>query len=151
VLRITESGLTALSAPAASDRDGDAVMGAQEGREWQPAGTAASRGHETPVEPAMPQPCISLRDAATALLVAWDAELERPALPTSIEALRAALGRRIGRGRAGGDPAAPRTPREGTKQQAVLSLLRGPRAPPLPRSSWRPAGRSTRSEASWLG
>jgi hypothetical protein len=58
------------------------------------------------------------------LLVAWDAGLERPSLPTSTEALRAVLGRRIGQGRAGGDPAAPRTPREGTKQQAVLTLLR---------------------------
>jgi hypothetical protein len=120
VLRITEAGLAAVDAPGASETGGEAVSGAREGREGPP-------GQDVPVEPpAASQPRTSLREAATALLVAWDAGLERPALPTSIEALRAALGRRTGQGQSGREPAAPRTSREGTKQQAVLTLLRRP-------------------------
>jgi hypothetical protein len=49
------------------------------------------------------------------LLAAWDAD--RDALAGSVEALRAALARP---GRTPG----PRQPRTGTKQQAVLTLLR---------------------------
>ena len=116
MLRITKAGLAAAGAPSQAEP--------QEGRGGGPAADAAPQDQRAPVEPHVPQSRTSLRDAATALLVAWDAGLERPALPTSIEALRAALGRRVGQGRAGRAPAAPYTPREGTKQQAVLTLLR---------------------------
>ena len=60
----------------------------------------------------------SLRNAATALLAAWDADAD---LTPAIDALRAAL--------SGAKPvrtAAPRAPRQGTKQEAVLTLLARP-------------------------
>jgi hypothetical protein len=124
VLRITEAGLAAVGTAGAAESGREAAIETQQASEGQPDGRAAPPGREAVSEPAVPQPRTSLRDAATALLMAWDAGLERPALPTSIEALRAALGRRVGQGRAGRDPAAPRTSRQGTKQQAVITRLR---------------------------
>jgi hypothetical protein len=61
---------------------------------------------------------LSLRDAARALLAAWDAN-DGVALAPAVATLRAALPSR---------PAAPRTsgPRQGTKQAAVLALLGRP-------------------------
>jgi hypothetical protein len=126
VLGITEAGLAEAGAVGATELAGEAVAGAQEGSEGELPGIATKDTPERPTPTAAPQPRISLREAASGLLVAWDAGLERPALPASMEALRAALGRRIGQGRAGRDPAAPRTSRHGTKQQAVLTLLRRP-------------------------
>jgi hypothetical protein len=123
-LCITSAGLAALDAPAASETGGETVVGAQEGREGLPAGTAATRGQEPLLaRPAPPQRRTSLREAATALLVAWDAGLERLELLATMEALRAALGRRILDGIAR-NPSAPRTPGKGTKQQAVITRLR---------------------------
>lgn len=122
-LRITEAGLAAVFALGAPDSAAEATVKPQEGSEGLPAGIAAPRGQEAPVRPAVLHPRTSLRDAAKALLVAWDAGLQCPALPTSIEALRAAL-RRVGATRPPRDPSAPCAPREGTKQQAVLTLLR---------------------------
>ena len=66
-------------------------------------------------------PRASLRDAAAAVLAAWDGQTEdaRLGLADAIVALRAALAAKPGR------PARePGAPREGTKQQAVLALLR---------------------------
>jgi hypothetical protein len=65
-----------------------------------------------------------LRDAAAALLVAWDAGQERPELPAAVQVLRAALAHRHGPSRPPRAPSSPRLPQEGTKQQAVLALLR---------------------------
>ena len=48
--------------------------------------------------------------------------LERVPLPEAIERLRAALAGKPGR--PAREPGAPRKPREGTKQQAVLAMLR---------------------------
>jgi hypothetical protein len=93
VLRITEAGLTALGAQGVPETGREAAVGAQEGGAGQPAGIAVLQGREAPGEHAAPHSRTSLRDTATALLVAWDAGLERPALLTSIEALRAALRR----------------------------------------------------------
>ncbi|HEY8613111.1 MAG TPA: DUF3489 domain-containing protein, partial [Roseomonas sp.] len=66
----------------------------------------------------------SLRDAAAALLVAWDAGQGGPELPTAVQVLRAALARRYDPSRPPRDPSATRRPREGTKHQTVLGLLR---------------------------
>jgi hypothetical protein len=55
--------------------------------------------------------------------VAWNAGEGHPNLRRAVEALRATLSR-AGEGRAPRDPSAPRRLREGTKQQAVLALLR---------------------------
>jgi len=125
MVRITAAGLAAIGEPSRAEPVGEAVVAAQEGREGQQASIAASEAQEPPVAPAVPHPRITLRDAATALLVAWDAGIERSALPVSIEALRTALSRAGASGPAYG-PSAPRQPREGTKLQAVLTLLRRP-------------------------
>ena len=83
-------------------------------------------------------PRASLRDAAAAVLAAWDDEANREgdmigALDAPMEALRTLLAgkpARIAR-----EPGAPRKPREGTKQEQVLAMLRrpgaaGPTVPP---------------------
>ena len=63
----------------------------------------------------------SLRDAAERVLAAWaDDAAMRHDLPDAIEALRAALAR-FSRGQA-----IPRRPRQGTKREQVLGLLRRP-------------------------
>jgi hypothetical protein len=77
----------------------------------------------------------SLRDAAAAVLAAWDDEANREAdiigaLDGLMRVLRAALAGkppRAARGRAAArSDGAPRKPREGTKQEAVLAMLRRP-------------------------
>ncbi|WP_458094220.1 DUF3489 domain-containing protein [Roseomonas sp. WA12] len=123
LLRITAAGLTAVGAPGAAEPAKEAVVGAQEGGDGEQANIGPARGPRAASAAHCAAARISLRDAATALLVAWDAGLERPALPTSIEALRAAL-RCGGATRPPRDAAILRTPRQGTKQQAVLTLLR---------------------------
>ena len=72
-------------------------------------------------------PRASLRDAAAAVLAAWIDEPNREtdiiaALEAPMDALRAALAAKPGRPVR--EPGAPRKPREGTKQEAVLNLLR---------------------------
>jgi hypothetical protein len=65
-----------------------------------------------------------LRAAAQAVLEAWDdEENQRYGLVDAIDALRAAL---AGTTRADREPGTPRKPRAGTKQEAVLALLRRP-------------------------
>ena len=74
-------------------------------------------------------PRTSLRDAAAAILATWDDEANREgdmigALDAPMEALRTLLAgkpARIAR-----EPGAPRKPREGTKQEQVLAILRRP-------------------------
>lgn len=66
----------------------------------------------------------TLQRAASALLAAWDASQDRAGLEDVIAALRTALsGKPLRKPR---DPGATRKPREGTKQQQVLALLRRP-------------------------
>jgi len=74
-------------------------------------------------------PRSSLRDAAAAVLAAWDDEANRAtdmiaALDAPMEALRALLAGKPAR--APREPGAPRKPREGTKQEQVLAMLRRP-------------------------
>ncbi len=74
-------------------------------------------------------PRASLREAAAAILATWDDEANREgdmigALDAPMEALRTLLAgkpTRIAR-----EPGAPRKPREGTKQEQVLAMLRRP-------------------------
>jgi hypothetical protein len=75
----------------------------------------------------VPTPRASLRDAAATVLAAWmdDANRETDiiaALEAPMDALRAALATKPGR--PAREPGAPRKPREGTKQEAVLTMLR---------------------------
>ncbi len=65
---------------------------------------------------------ISLRDAAQRVLAAWDDEAnQRYDLADAVDVLRAALASKALR-----KPGVPRKPREGTKQEAVLAMLRRP-------------------------
>ena len=65
----------------------------------------------------------SLRDAAAAVLEEWDdRDNNQYGLPEAIERLRAALAAKPGR--PAREPGTPRKPREGTKQEAVLAMLR---------------------------
>ena len=64
-----------------------------------------------------------LRDATQRVLDAWDDDANmRTDLLTAIDALRAALATKSGRQPR--EPGAARKPREGTKQETVLALLR---------------------------
>ncbi|MCO6415168.1 DUF3489 domain-containing protein [Roseomonas sp. OT10] len=73
-----------------------------------------------------PAPRASLRYAAAAVLAAWDASPAQDAtdnpISRAIETLRAALAGKPPR--AAREPGAPRKPREGTKQETVLAMLR---------------------------
>jgi len=73
-------------------------------------------------------PRASLRDAAAALLTAWDASRCEDAtnnpISRAVEHLRAALASKTAR--TPREPGAPRKPREGTKQELVLAMLRRP-------------------------
>ncbi|WP_198384022.1 DUF3489 domain-containing protein [Roseomonas sp. KE2513] len=123
VLRIITAGLTVVGVLSAAVMAGEAAQVTQEGRKAAKTSTAALDAQVPPLVPtAQPRLRTTLRDAAAARLVAWDVGAERSALPASIEALRAALSRSSASRPARG-PSAPLRPHEGTKQQAVLSLL----------------------------
>ena len=74
-------------------------------------------------------PRADLRDAAAAILAAWDDEANREsdmigALDAPMEALRTLLAGKTAR--VAREPGEPRKPREGTKQEQVLAMLRRP-------------------------
>ena len=74
-------------------------------------------------------PWASLRDAAAAVLTAWDHEANREgdmisAMDAPMEALRTLLASKPAR--VPREPGAPRKRREGTKQELVLAMLRRP-------------------------
>ena len=115
VLRATQAGLAALAMAhdtAGSNQPADANSAGTNGADEQPPVI----GRNAPLSPR-----VRLRAAAEAVVAAWhDTAEERPALCNAIDALRAALAL------ATHTSAAPRPPRTGTKQQAVLTLLRRP-------------------------
>jgi hypothetical protein len=88
--------------------------------------TGTDGATEAPTDgPAAPTPVqgtSALRGAVAAVLTAWDAE-GRAGLDNAMQALRVAVTKptRVAR-----KPGAPRKPREGTKQQQILALLRRP-------------------------
>jgi hypothetical protein len=136
VARITDEGLRAIGI---DPNEGDAGAGEPdcsglEGSVPHTAPTVAPAAkpatQEAPVaEAAQATPRTSLREAAAAVLAAWDDEANREgdmigALDAPMEALRTLLAgkpARIAR-----EPGAPRKPREGTKQEQVLAMLRRP-------------------------
>ena len=80
---------------------------------------ALDAAHAAPVA----APRANLRDAAAAVLEEWDdRDNNQYGLPAAIERLRAALATKPGR--PAREPGATRKPREGTKQEAVLTMLR---------------------------
>jgi hypothetical protein len=118
-LRITDAGLAALRTEPAP-----AAEAPQEALQAAPASIGAHRPAATPTaSPAPLARATGLSDAACLVLAAWDNEAgEQAGLPEAIEALRAALPP----ARQPRQAVAPRTPRAGTKQEAVLALLRRP-------------------------
>jgi hypothetical protein len=137
VARITDEGLHAIGIdPNAGDADDEQSVAAEVaalvadtvpmGGEDAAEGDAPAGDAEPTQDAPTPAPRGSLRDAATAVLAAWDASPAQDAtdnpISRAIEALRAALAGKPPR--AARETGAPRKPREGTKQEAVLALLR---------------------------
>ena len=131
-LRMTDDGFRALnldppgSEPAEDDETGatgtDAPR-APDAATVQAEALAVAEALEAAQGASQPAPHASLRNAAAALLEEWDdRDNNQYGLPEAIERLRAALAAKPGR--PARDPSAPRKPREGTKQQAVLAMLR---------------------------
>jgi hypothetical protein len=125
VARITNEGLRAIGI---DPNEGDAAADtAPTGAEEQPTEQEDAPAPEATQDALVAAPRASLRDAATALLAAWDDEENWTtdiigALNGPMQALRAALAGKPSR--APREPGARRKPREGTKQEAVLALLR---------------------------
>jgi Protein of unknown function (DUF3489) len=78
---------------------------------------------DQPAAAPVPMGGTNLRQAAQAVLDAWDDDSDRGALAGPMERLRTMLAKPASAAR---DPDAPRKPREGTKQQKVLAMLRRP-------------------------
>ena len=148
VARITDEGLRALGI---DPNEGDAVADTAPtvAPDAEPAAQDAAADEAAQAAPLTEEiamldqalaaraatPRTSLRDAAAAILAAWDDEANREgdmigALDAPMEALRTLLAgkpARIARGRsAERSDGAPRKPREGTKQEQVLAMLRRP-------------------------
>jgi hypothetical protein len=140
-LRVTDAGLLAIgaerrdTAPAASDAGITAtpVAGPEEAHSGLSAGIVGSGEQQVPyaaenapdASRAPPAPAIraSLRNAAQRVLSAWDDKASQcPDLPDAMAVLRGLLAKPAPAGRSAG----PRKPRQGTKQQQVLALLRRP-------------------------
>jgi hypothetical protein len=146
VARITDEGLRAIgvdpnegdvvadTAPtvAPDDAAGESPAATDEAAQVAPLTEEIAMLDQLLAAPAA-TPRTSLRDAATAVLAAWDDQAGRfgthegdmiGALDAPIAALRTLLAgkpARIAR-----EPGAPRQPREGTKQELVLAMLRRP-------------------------
>ena len=93
-----------------------APTGGEDAAEGDAPAEDAEPAHNAPT----PAPRATLRDAAAAVLAAWDVSPAQDAtdnpISRAIEALRITL--------TGKPPRAARRPREGTKQETVLALLR---------------------------
>jgi len=142
VARVTDEGLRAIGIdPNEGDAWADAAPtvapaaepATQDANSDEPAQAAPLTEELAMLDQALAAPIAtrrtSLRDAATAILAAWDDDANREgnmigALHTPMEALRTLLAGKPAR--APRDPGAPRKPREGTKQELVLAMLRRP-------------------------
>ena len=149
-LRITEAGLRAIgvepdegaapdtatvadTAPTAAPdaqplpaTEGALVAEAAQHAPAAPDEAACAEGlvcQDQPAAAPVPPGGTNLRQAAQAVLDAWDDDSDRGALAGPMERLRTMLAKRD---RAARDPDVPRKPREGTKQQKVLAMLRRP-------------------------
>jgi hypothetical protein len=154
VARITDEGLRAIgidpnegdareedeqSAEAIARRNAErcaATVAATPVADTTPTGGEDAAEEDAPAEEAEPAqgaptlaPRASLRDTAAAILAAWDDEANREgdmigALDAPMEALRTLLAGKPAR--APRDASTPRKPREATKQEQVLAMLRRP-------------------------
>lgn len=144
LLRITDAGRRAIGLSPEEEEMGAATAstGAPEAAPQDAPATSAGAAQAAPGAPddatraedlalldaalatPRPAPRASLREAAQRVLDAWDDEAnQRYDLAEAMDALRTILAKP---NRTPRDPAAPRKPREGTKQEQVLALLRQP-------------------------
>jgi hypothetical protein len=136
VARVTDEGLRAIgidpnegnTAPTVAPAAGPAT---QDAPGDEPAQAAPLTEELAMLDQALAAPIAtprtSLRDAAAAILAAWDDDANREgnmigALDAPMEALRTLLASKPARSPR--DPGVPRKPREGTKQEQVLAMLR---------------------------
>jgi hypothetical protein len=112
--------------PAEATTVAAGVLVAPAGSTGSPSGEAPQDAPQAPAGAGLaPRGRQSLRTVAMALLTAWDAGPGHPGLEEAVAALRRAVAGKAGhRPRQPREAGAPRTPREGTKQAAVLALLR---------------------------
>jgi hypothetical protein len=134
-LRVTDAGLRAIGvepdggAGAAPDEDPAPDTATVADTAPAAAPDAASRAEDLALvgralATTAPLRGTDLRQAARAVLDAWDGEVDRGgALAGPMERLRAVLAKPA---RAAREPGAPRGPREGTKREQVLAMLRRP-------------------------
>ena len=111
-LCITDAGRRAIGQPNEDPAPAAGVASATANATDLPA--------EPPVAPASPRQRPTLREAAAALIACWHASTEREPLADAVAALHAALSPT--RSQSGTASA----PRQGTKQETVLALLRRP-------------------------
>jgi hypothetical protein len=138
VARITDEGLRAIGV---DPEEVAPVGGRGPATDTAPTGAPDAAPQEEPAAPAeandaalVAKPRTNLREAGTALLRLWDAVAARgftgpvdghdDGIAAAIEHLRAALTTKPAR--TPRDPVVLRKPREGTKQEAVLAMLRRP-------------------------
>ena len=138
-LRVTDAGLLAIGAeprsaprpptpawrhaPETPAEAHSAPPAASAGPEGQQAPDAADTAPEAATAAPASTTRASLRNAAQRVLSAWDDEAsQRADLPDAMAALRGLLAKPAPADRTAG----PRKPREGTKQQQVLAMLRRP-------------------------
>jgi hypothetical protein len=106
------------AAEAAAPVADTAPTGGEDAAEGDAPAEEADPAHVAPT----PAPRASLRDAAQRILDAWDDQAnQRYDLTDAMDALREILAKPA---RSTREPGAPRKPREGTKQEQVLALLR---------------------------
>jgi len=136
VARITDDGLRAIGIdPNEGDTAPTLAPAAEPATQYAPGDEPAQAApmteelamldHALATSAATPR--TSLRDAAAAILAAWDDDANREgdmigALDAPMEALRTLLASKPARSPR--DPGVPRKPREGTKQEQVLAMLR---------------------------
>jgi hypothetical protein len=118
-LRITDTGLRAIGI----EPDGSADAVPAEATDTIEAELERPSDADQAASPAAPTLRVTLRQAAQAVLDIWDDDADRGALAGPMERLRAMLAKRSPAARDAGEP---RKPREGTKQEMVLAMLRRP-------------------------
>jgi hypothetical protein len=124
-LALTDAGVRAIDRePPSPAKDADTAPKVASAEAV--AQEAAAVADALDAAPQAPTPRATLRDAAAMVLAAWDDEANREtdiiaALEGPMATLRALLAGRTPRSTT---TSAPRKPREGTKQEAVLTMLR---------------------------
>lgn len=126
--RLTEAGLRAAGGTAGADTVPEAPPLAAGAVDAQQGAVAPEPAQEAAGERTSAVPAASshktLHDAAAAVVAAWDGSADRAGMDEAIAALRANLASKLHRTPT--YPSAPRKPREGTKQEQVLAMLRRP-------------------------